>query len=653
MPSWEGIEDSSAIAAKIWMSREKEEDEWQPLRKSDCRALNQSTSTQVVIEGGRATADLTTNEIKYNFYNSPMRQMSSATWFVKEEKSSKVFSFKPMTQIDAAIVEELYQKAVQATSSLGSGISTVIQEEHELMDNADYKVVISKTTSNVLSMKMKAKGWFGNTLDLQRGHGEYISEGEEDEVMLGPVNHLFFVVHGIGEALWSRQDVSVPSIVEEMNRTRILMQRKQVSDWKKECEKAKKAREAEPPAPNRIELIPIEWFDRIHSSSSDLMKSLKATTLQTIPALRAIANDVVFDVMMYLTPEFCKVVLECVSVQIEDLFYRFQDVHPDFKSNGGKFSLIGHSLGSVIVWDLLSVLNDRSAKKVTGSKIITKSDDSPSPKEASVENGCRACPAGTDDSYAHPVINGSWGPSLHAPMTHTIPFVPEFTIFLGSPIGLFLTLRGAHAVFDQLLQMELTEKAKLDNGIDDISSITSPFTLPSGSIYNIFHPSDPVAYRIEPLLMSRETIESNVPPPQYLVKKGGKVRLHLQAMQLGDGIRRNFAEKTSNWSLIIASVTNSVAAIQSSTNAEGTTNKNVSRSLVRQGPIKFALGGKSDRVDFQLQPGVIDNEYFSAVMAHSSYFTNSDFLDFLLDLVDTTHIDVSLAETEQLNVKNI
>lgn len=44
----------------------------------------------------------------------------------------------------------------------------------------------------------------------------------------------------------------------------------------------------------------------------------------------------------------------------------------------------------------------------------------------------------------------------------------------------------------------------------------------------------------------------------------------------------------------------------------------------------FRLGGRSTRVDFQIQPGVIDNEYISAVTAHSSYFSNDDVVDFII-----------------------
>lgn len=79
--------------------------------------------------------------------------------------------------------------------------------------------------------------------------------------------------------------------------------------------------------------------------------------------------------------------------------------------------------------------------------------------------------------------------------------------------------------------------------------------------------------------------------------------------------------------------------------------------LVKGRQCDFPLGGRTTRVDFQIQPGmfkgstsvhlsllseselccfchfwpgVIDNEYLSAVTAHSSYFCNEDLIDFLI-----------------------
>ena len=340
----------------------------------------------------------------------------------------------PLTnEADSEAIENLYQTAISATSSLGKGIASVLKEEIVLQEegaNAKAKVM---QTGNTIGMRRVPNGWFAGSQELQRGYGPYEVEGEEDEMSLGPVRHLVFVVHGIGEALFSREDVSVPGLIDQMNRTRIDVQRKQVKQWKELCEKAAKEGGTGPPPPSRIEFIPIEWFNRLHDSSSSLMKSLKATTITSIPALRAIANDVVFDVLMYMTPTFCESVLECVTQQVNDLYRAFNKVHPDFVDAGGKFSFIGHSLGSVIVWDLLSILKDKNSEE-TGVAIPS-------------EDGEVGYQAYAKEENANQADNGTWGPSLTKPLEISIPFVPDVTIFLGSPLGMFLTLRGAHAVF--------------------------------------------------------------------------------------------------------------------------------------------------------------------------------------------------------------
>jgi hypothetical protein len=46
-------------------------------------------------------------------------------------------------------------------------------------------------------------------------------------------------------------------------------------------------------------------------------------------------------------------------------------------------------------------------------------------------------------------------------MLETIPFTPDLTMFLGSPIGLFLTLRGAHPVFDEMRAIADANRASL------------------------------------------------------------------------------------------------------------------------------------------------------------------------------------------------
>ena len=50
----------------------------------------------------------------------------------------------------------------------------------------------------------------------------------------------------------------------------------------------------------------------------------------------------------------------------------------------------------------------------------------------------------------------------------------------------------------------------------------------------------------------------------------------------------------------------------------------------------------------QLQPGVIDNEYITAVTAHSTYFFQLDIIDFLIDITVVEEvIDLTGDNTEE------
>mmetsp|Transcript_26495 Transcript_26495/g.30329 ORF Transcript_26495/g.30329 Transcript_26495/m.30329 type:complete len:666 (+) Transcript_26495:130-2127(+) len=659
MPPWDRIEDASSIPAEVWLSKLNDDDDWEPLRKVDCCALNSRKREETVyIDGGRATADVLNGVIRYNFCNLPCLKLTSATWFVREERASKEFVIVPLPREDAEVVESFYQNVVNATSSLGKGVDSIMNHERDLPSDPSNKVILSRSGSGILSMKKKPKSWFGTAYDLQRGYSEYTIDGEEEETTLGPVRHLIFVIHGIGQAFINREGVKIQNLVEEIDSTRKAIQKLQIVRWKKACEKARKAGEPEPVAPNRIEILPIEWWDKIHSSSSSLVGSLKRSTLPNIPGLRAIANDVVFDVLTYMTPTFCEIVLECVTEQLNTIYHHFHNVHPDFRNGGGKYSLIGHSLGSVIVWDLLSILKDRT--EVPKQKISKECKN----LRTSSFHGIYLLNDREGREKVQYTTGGmkAWGPSLPQMMVKKIPFAPEFTIFLGSPLGMFLTLRGAHSEFDEMLQnsvfriykkaaylaakeASLIEKnddkkkktkegRKIGNSVELALEvpITSPFTLPSESVYNIFHPYDPVAYRIEPLLLSKSS-KTEVPPAMYVTRRGEKVRLHVQAKRFGDDF-------VKTWQTQSTSINNFFSNITTRQNKDGktdnTTNHSFSTENLKQGPLEFPLGGRSSRIDYCLQPGVIENEYLSAVTAHSSYFINHDLLHFIIDLTDSS-----------------
>jgi hypothetical protein len=146
-----------------------------------------------------------------------------------------------MSKKDGTVVEELYQKAVYEASSSAKGLECIMKEEVAL-EGGEYNVVVQKHDPNTCVLKKCPIGWggLGRSYDLQRGYGLYTVEGEEEEETLGPIRHLLFVIHGVGEAMWTREDVSMSSLTDELTNVRLVMQRQQITEWKKECEAAKK-----------------------------------------------------------------------------------------------------------------------------------------------------------------------------------------------------------------------------------------------------------------------------------------------------------------------------------------------------------------------------------------------------------------------------
>lgn len=97
-----------------------------------------------------------------------------------------------------------------------------------------------------------------------------------------------------------------------------------------------------PSPPNRIEILPIRWYNCIHDTSNSLLKTtLNSITLNAVPELRMVANEIIlFDVLMYLTLEYCQEVLEFVTDQITSIYTKFQTIHQDFVSSRGNTSLL-------------------------------------------------------------------------------------------------------------------------------------------------------------------------------------------------------------------------------------------------------------------------------------------------------------------------
>ena len=309
---------------------------------------------------------------------------------------------------------------------------------------------------------------------------------------------------------------------------------------------------------------------------------------------------------------------------------------------------MGHSLGSVICWDLLAILKEKQeelSKSVRSNDThgINITPDKDSTNVLYNQLSGVGIGAGRGDSEDGTMILGSYGPSLPKRLDKTLPFIPEFTIFFGSPLGLFLTLRGVHPIFDALRgDDENTDDSNKESKSDEETSgggrgnkkkgnepnphRVSPFTLPSGSMHNLFHPNDAVAYRLEPLLLPHGT--DDIPPPVYLTREGKGLRFHVKALHLGETLQRSFTETSKSISIFVEdNINNPVQRLFGKEPPERPEEE-------EEVPLRFPLAGERGmgRVDFQLQPPVIDNKYLAVAAAHSSYFSDADIVDYLIDL---------------------
>jgi pimeloyl-ACP methyl ester carboxylesterase len=251
---------------------------------------------------------------------------------------------------------------------------------------------------------------------------------------------------------------------------------------------------------------------------------------------------------------------EAAASRIGELVSRWHQVHPNFERDGGQIVLMGHSLGSLICFDLLS--KERAAA----------------------------------DSSAD-------GPSLSTDVSACVA--------LGSPVGCFLALRGQRPGPD--------------------------FVLPRCPRYfNLYHRSDVVAYRLEPLLTAAAQ------PPAFVPFARGRdgQRLHVRLQQTIRDVQR----KTNALSAWVSARVESAAATfdrrqaqerAAAAQAEEAASPMSSRSAEASvGAVRIALNA-GERVDWIIQESELEaaNEYLSATQAHQGYFVNEDVAAFVLNQV--------------------
>ncbi|EGG15411.1 hypothetical protein DFA_10246 [Cavenderia fasciculata] len=146
------------------------------------------------------------------------------------------------------------------------------------------------------------------------------------------IDHLVFIVHGMGNQTNSESKISVL----EQN-VDLLKKNFNLSQQKGSTQQL------------NVEFRIIEWHSKIRKGTLD--EDLDKIKPDKVEKLRGFINETLFDIMLYMTPDYHQEILKEVSSQINQNYKIFLDYHPKFR---GLVSIFAHSLGSVIMWDVLS-----------------------------------------------------------------------------------------------------------------------------------------------------------------------------------------------------------------------------------------------------------------------------------------------------------
>ncbi|QQP51746.1 SEC23interacting proteinlike [Caligus rogercresseyi] len=653
---------------------------WKPFDQMDSGRMESASGRgSVSVLGGRYDAILEEREP-----DGPTHIMR-ASWFYQGPTSHWI----PFPESAVATLEAHYTDSSmghQKRISLGNDLGIIVFHSREIMfytppsPQIDAARLDNWGQTNQVDIKMALRKEPSPTPRIvHRGLEGLppIPEGESEEM-----EHLIFVVHGVGKYC----DMKLRDLTGVVSSTRDKM----ASLSEKHFQSAHLAGSA-----RRIELLPITWHGTLHGEDTGTDARLRPLTLKSIPKLRNFMNDTLMDILFYTSPVFGQTIVDTVVSEINRVYRKFLDRNPSFS---GTVSVMGHSLGSVILFDILShqkaeeeVLEPKAEEETTKPTVL---DD---PKVETIEELFKKLDIGSEyselfvsegidlgslktfssedlkevalpeeavkkimgffsggpslakteeeegttlDDYNKKAIKsdveyvrgpaGTGQLSVHYPQ---LDFQPSAFYALGSPIALFLAIRG-------------------------ISSLGEDFSLPTcPEFFNIFHPYDPVAYRMEAMVNPQYSELRPLTIPHHM----GRKRMHLELKDtvtklMTSDIRKKILEGVS---YTLSSVYNMATG---QTQAPDELERTVEDEVLRKEELRrredesnpktmrSGLNG-GNRIDYVLQEAPLEsfNEYLFAIASHISYWESEDVA---LLILKNVYSKMNIRCDEDINVHN-
>uniref|UniRef100_A0A8C6A321 Phospholipase DDHD1-like n=1 Tax=Marmota marmota marmota TaxID=9994 RepID=A0A8C6A321_MARMA len=324
-----------------------------------------------------------------------------------------------------------------------------------------YSDAITSKIARTVTQKLGFSKASSSGTRLRRG---YVEEATVEDKP-SQTTHIVFVVHGIGQKMDQGRIIKNTAMMREAARK---IEERHFSNYA-----------------THVEFLPVEWRSKL-TLDGDTVDSI---TPDKVRGLRDLLNSSAMDIMYYTSPLYRDELVKGLQQELNRLYSLFCSRNPDFEEKGGKVSIVSHSLGCVITYDIMTGWNP----VLLYEQLLQKEEEFPDEQWMSYEERHLL-----DELYITKRRLREIEERLHElkatsiTQTPALKFKVENFFCLGSPLAVFLALRGVRpgntGSQDHILPREICNR-----------------------LLNIFHPTDPVAYRLEPLTLKHY---SNISPVQ-------------------------------------------------------------------------------------------------------------------------------------------
>uniref|UniRef100_A0A8C7Y1L3 DDHD domain containing 1a n=1 Tax=Oryzias sinensis TaxID=183150 RepID=A0A8C7Y1L3_9TELE len=506
------------------------------------------------------------------------------TWLPLEEEESDLIEEEHLNhfrgqQMQDTIETDLVVKTVDSKDAIHS---LKLSRTHVDWHSVDEVYLYSDATTSKIARTVTQKLGFSKASSSgTRLHRGYVEEASPED-RPPHTTHIVFVVHGIGQKMDQGRIIKNTGMLREGVRK---MEDKHFSKHKDE----------------HVEFLPVEWRSKL-TLDGDTVESI---TPDKVRGLRDLLNSSAMDIMYYNSPLYRDEITKGLTQELNRLYSLFCSRNPEFEEKGGKVSIVAHSLGCVITYDI-----------ITG-----------------------------------------WDPVRFCLQEHR---AVENFFCMGSPLAVFLALRGIRP------------------GISCHQDHILPTSICS-RLFNVFHPTDPVAYRLEPLILKHysniapvqihcatnptpydeirpsflnpvkdppsdtESIPSPSTSPVLLRKNYGESITSLGkasilgAASIGKGIGgilfSRFSRSNSQPSVSLGLEGGPNCEEEEQSRTESQSAYGLSTMIRPMSPTADTSLELERRIDFELREGLVESRYWSTVTSHTGYWCSHDIALFLLTFI--------------------